>query len=567
MYVPSTVQLVYTLKEDVNYPLRTSPRRRRTSPAVGLPFLGMRALGRAARWAKSHVSVHRRALSSNSDAWNDALRAYERDKTFTPDALAALTSAMPPTRVSITQLSMAARHATPQQSLLNAVFIHAELVARRAAMLQQFQQMPHELATSAGVQELMEKYRARLANLLRAPRPRTSEDENAFASEMREALPVQLGETRKAFGVSLAEMAAAHEGQRLPRELQAVVDRHIDRIFLSRVGIRFLVKHYLASREPVDGFMGIIEKDCCPVALCEATAAAVSEAVRERFGAAPPIEVHAGDRSQTFTFVPEHLRFVVGELLRNSSRAALRWHAHATGRDEASLSREDEASLPAVRVVVNVSGSSVTIKVADEAGGLPRSRLADVWSYHGPRLRGGIGMGLPLARLCMRAPRRDRTADPALPQAPPPHGWRLSCTSSTRPSTAGACHTPHSLSVALALNPVRAHRRHVLWRLAAADPDGGLRDRRVCHVQSARRGQLGALPQRATSGRRWRRAVRVAAGARRPERAMIYHNVDSRAYSCRKLLGYRQAAACSKPSNHAYTTHEGSADRYLICKL
>ena len=38
---------------------------------------------------------------------------------------------------------------------------------------------------------------------------------------MQSALPEQLGETRKAFGVSLAALAAAHPGQRLPREQQA----------------------------------------------------------------------------------------------------------------------------------------------------------------------------------------------------------------------------------------------------------------------------------------------------------------------------------------------------------
>ena len=42
---------------------------------------------------------------------------------------------------------------------------------------------------------------------------------------MQSALPEQLGETRKAFGVSLAALAAAHEGQRVPREQQAVIDR------------------------------------------------------------------------------------------------------------------------------------------------------------------------------------------------------------------------------------------------------------------------------------------------------------------------------------------------------
>mmetsp|Transcript_40470 Transcript_40470/g.81112 ORF Transcript_40470/g.81112 Transcript_40470/m.81112 type:complete len:238 (-) Transcript_40470:1123-1836(-) len=175
-----------------------------------------------------------------------ALDAFERDGKFTPETLATLTASMPPTRVSLNQLSMAARKATPQQFLLNAVFINSELIARRAAVLQQFQQMPPELATSAGVQELASKYEQRLSNLIRLPRPRTAEDEEAFASSMRQALPDQLGETRRAFGESLAQLAA--DG--LPRERQVVIDRHIDRIFLSRVGIRFLVKHYLASREP-----------------------------------------------------------------------------------------------------------------------------------------------------------------------------------------------------------------------------------------------------------------------------------------------------------------------------
>ena len=60
-------------------------------------------------------------------------------------------------------------------------------------------------------------------------------------------------------------------------------------------------------------------------------------------------------------FVPEHLRFVVGELLRNSSRVTLRQYAQANGRDEASLTAADEPSLPAVRVVISVSGHQVVV--------------------------------------------------------------------------------------------------------------------------------------------------------------------------------------------------------------
>ena len=57
-------------------------------------------------------------------------------------------------------------------------------------------------------------------------------------------------------------------------------------------------------------------------------------------------------------FVPEHLRFVVGELLRNASRVTLQKHARQRGEalSEARLALADEAELRAVRVVISVSG-------------------------------------------------------------------------------------------------------------------------------------------------------------------------------------------------------------------
>ena len=52
-----------------------------------------------------------------------------------------------------------------------------------------------------------------------------------------------------------------------------------------------------------------------------------------------------------------------------------------------------------MRVVISVPGHQVVIKVSDEAGGIARSQLADVWMYNSTRLHGGASMGLPLARL------------------------------------------------------------------------------------------------------------------------------------------------------------------------
>jgi len=149
----------------------------------------------------------------------------------------------------------------------------------------------------------------------------------------------------------------------------------------------------LASRVPREGFAGILELECSPLAVCEQVAAELTGKMHATFGGAPAILLH-GDKAQTFTYVPSHLRFVVGELLHNASKATVRHHLQsADGR---------LSNLPPIRVIVAVSDEAVTVKVADQAGGISRSRLADVWSYRSiasSHWKSGAGLGLPLARL------------------------------------------------------------------------------------------------------------------------------------------------------------------------
>ena len=103
------------------------------------------------------------------------------------------------------------------------------------------------------------------------------------------------------------------------------------------------------------------------------------------------MEVH-GDREQTFCFVPAHVEFVAGELLGNAAKATIKHHLQS---DAGRLT-----DLPPEKVIMAASDAHVTIKVADTAGGIPRSALRGLWSYRGKaakRWGKGIGLGLPLA--------------------------------------------------------------------------------------------------------------------------------------------------------------------------
>jgi len=311
-----------------------------------------------------------------------------------------LNQALPPTPVTLVSLLQAAEQARdrPETNLLNGQFIRRELTARRAhacsmmlyaeqdggAGLAAFMQQPK-------IQELKAEYFRRLRLLLEYPRIDTAADEERFYNTVHMNNCEEEGETRAACSQALAALHSEHDDNGAAEGLQ--ISSFLDAFFSQRVGLRFLVEHYLASRTPRDGFAGLIQMECSPVELMTTLAKATEEQMHVLFGGAPRIEVH-GDDSQRFSFVPSHIEFVVGELLHNAAKSTIRHHLQSVGGQLTTL--------PSIKVIVAASDAHVNIKVEDLGGGIPRSHLPDVWSYRGKETKRwgqGVGLGLPLARL------------------------------------------------------------------------------------------------------------------------------------------------------------------------
>ena len=374
--------------------------------------------------------------------------------------------AAPATAVSISSLWQTAHEPTPAQSLLNAQFLHRELIVRRAGLLRMLTSLPSGLATHPRVLEIGELYRRLLAQLLNTSTPRDAETEWVFEHRLRTTFLTHT-QVPAAIGAALHDLS---NGARSPptTEEQREIDSRLDAFFSSRLGLRFLAHHYLSSKVTREGWSGILHSKCSPVTVCRTAAADVRRWAKARFGVSPEVSV-VGDEKLTFTFVPAHILFVVTELLENAAEASIRKHAPqlaaaadaanadaaysdaahaaqahanatgvaapagATAADAAAAAdaaqsletalepcgRAATASgaarpalspseltvpLPPIRVVVAASDHSITIKVEDVGGGFGRSKLGAVWSYAGSRrLRAGHGgLGLPLSRLYAR---------------------------------------------------------------------------------------------------------------------------------------------------------------------
>ena len=244
-----------------------------------------------------------------------------------------------PRAVRIIDLCRATQHLTPAKALLNAQLLHDELIARSALMVSHLLRLPKALTEHPSVAELMTARYTRLLEMV-VRRPQSEADLAAFEDELKIILQ-QDGESRKAIGAALADAPAVEEGD------QRRIDAQLDGVFSARIAIRFLTKHYFASQTPREGWSGSVQHACSPAERCELMARKVEARCVERFGRAPQILLHA-DAAQTFTFVPEHVDYVLRELMANASKATLQTH-------------EGAAELPPVRVVVATGDDRVAI--------------------------------------------------------------------------------------------------------------------------------------------------------------------------------------------------------------
>ena len=309
----------------------------------------------------------------------------------------ALARSLPPTRMSVTTLKHAAMtFQKDEEKILTAKFVRRETLARRTHMLSMLLRAEikggkelQALAHQPQIVDLKVKHWERLREILAEPSINSLESEERYASRSQTILDEQNGESRLAFGQALEGLRVAKSGGRDDVEISGFLDAFLT----ARIATNFRTEHYLASRVPRPGYAGIIQLQCSPVALCKELVEATQLKLHSEMGAAPAIEI-IGDADMTFTCVPSHLRFALGELLDNAAKATIRFHLEKTdGR---------LTTLPSVRVIFAASDENVTVKVADTAGGIPRSKLSDVWSYrcqNAKKWGQGIGLGLPLARL------------------------------------------------------------------------------------------------------------------------------------------------------------------------
>ena len=347
----------------------------------------------------------------------------------------------------------------------DAQFLHKELPIRIAQRAIDLLTLPHGLNRTREVQSIANTYLQYLQKLRDFPVPTNAESERAFTNQLNEfvldrhSIPMAIARGLK----SLKDDRKAPVDQRRLAEME----KALNRFFTARVGLRFLVEHHVLSgndensdalyrkqleaegglelldneeyhfNENTDGdeeCCGAIQKNCDPMKEVRRTVARVQKLCLESYGIVPEIEVVdcTPDAEVQFTYVPHHLRYMLAELLKNSCRATVRNYLsgantqkkedHTKHHSDSDGGLHDAPSLPPIKLVVTKGAEDVSIKIADQGGGMPRSVTNRIWTFAHSTLSkegrtredkcdfgkdeftGGHirGFGLPLARIYAR---------------------------------------------------------------------------------------------------------------------------------------------------------------------
>ncbi|KAJ3756702.1 mitochondrial branched-chain alpha-ketoacid dehydrogenase kinase-domain-containing protein [Lentinula raphanica] len=170
------------------------------------------------------------------------------------------------------------------------------------------------------------------------------------------------------------------------RHIGLDMQQWLDRFYLSRIGIRFLIGQHIAlnTQESHQDYVGII---CTNANVHDIIEEAIENArfvCEEHYAlfSSPPVQLIC-PKNLTFPYVPGHLSHIIFELLKNSLRAVV--ERHGVG---------NEGNFPPIKVIVVEGKEDITIKISDEGGGIPRSAMGLIWTYMYTTMKLGPGEGL-----------------------------------------------------------------------------------------------------------------------------------------------------------------------------
>uniref|UniRef100_A0A7N0UIP9 Protein-serine/threonine kinase n=1 Tax=Kalanchoe fedtschenkoi TaxID=63787 RepID=A0A7N0UIP9_KALFE len=311
-----------------------------------------------------------------------------------------------PTGVSLRQMMQFGAKTTEKNLLISAQFLHKELAIRIARIAVDLERSPYGLSEKPAVLQVRDWYVDSFRDFRTFPEIKNDSDEKEF-TKMINKVKVRHNNVVPMMALGVQQLKKGL-GRMTSYEDLYEIHEFLDRLYMSRMGIRMLIGQHVALHDQnlPPNCVGYIDTKMSPMEVAQNASEDARSVCAREYGSAPEVKIF-GDPKFTFPYVPTHLHLMVFELVKNSLRAVNDCYM------------ESDKVEPPIRIIVADGIEDVTIKVSDEGGGIPRSGLPKIFTYlystaknpldEHPDLGtsdmatlAGYGYGLPISRLYAR---------------------------------------------------------------------------------------------------------------------------------------------------------------------
>lgn len=284
--------------------------------------------------------------------------------------------------ISLRQLTVFGRHLTDDRLISSANYIRTEIPTRLAHRLRDLQTLPYIVITNPHMKHVYDLYHKGFDMLRRFPEVKTVEENDQLCKAVRKSLDEHLSVIPR---LVLGVLETRHL---IPPEK---MDELMNTMLRSRISRRVILEQHLALTENFHSpwyfadakipenhteFIGEVFLKCNARASVEHCAETVRNLSRQAYGPDVKLpEVHImGELEATLTYIPSHLEYVIGELLRNSFQALVE-RRHSS-----------DAQPPPIEVLICEGPQHVIFRISDQGGGVDHGILPYLWSFvKGPR--------------------------------------------------------------------------------------------------------------------------------------------------------------------------------------
>ncbi|KAF9988659.1 hypothetical protein BGZ75_008900 [Mortierella antarctica] len=275
--------------------------------------------------------------------------------------------------ITLRQLVFFGRNMQEDKLLKSANYVRTELPVRLAHRIRDFQNLPFIVGTNPHIELVYDLYWQAFEKLSKIPEIRTLEENDAFCEQVKGLLNDHLVVIPQ-LALGIMECSKHIPAQQVDQFMNKMLRSRISRRVLAEQHISLTANYNSPNHMMTDrGFIGIIYTHCNPREIVERTALLAAETCRQALGGTilPPKVILDGNLDAEFSYIPDHIEYILYELLKNSMRFVMQ---NGT-RDK----RTNE--LPPIHITVCEGTHDIVFRVSDKGGGIHPDMESHLWSY------------------------------------------------------------------------------------------------------------------------------------------------------------------------------------------